>query len=87
MIGDVETHVLTVADVAVFDGGTRPLAAHTHSRPHGTDKVRVGALVIDSATKTKPPTHTHTPVHVERMMQWSMLGLQLTVISRQWWAL
>lgn len=27
------------------------------------------------------------PVHVERMMQWSMLGLQLTVISRQWWAL
>ena len=21
------------------------------------------------------------------MMQWSMLGLQLTVISRQWWAL
>lgn len=27
------------------------------------------------------------PVHVERMMQWSILGLQLTVISRQWWAL
>lgn len=32
--------------------------------------------------------YTHAvPVHVERMMQWSMLGLQLTVISRQWWAL
>ena len=27
------------------------------------------------------------PVQVERIMQWSMLGLQLTVISRQWWAL
>lgn len=31
--------------------------------------------------------HDVVPVHVERMMQWSMLGLQLTVISRQWWAL
>lgn len=31
--------------------------------------------------------HGKVPVHVERMMQWSMLGLQLTVISRQWWAL
>lgn len=27
------------------------------------------------------------PVQVLRMMQWSMMGLQLTVISRQWWAL
>lgn len=34
MICDVETHVLTVTDVAVFDGGTRSLAAHTHSRSH-----------------------------------------------------
>ncbi len=28
-----------------------------------------------------------SPVQVLRMMQWSMMGLQLTVISRQWWAL
>lgn len=27
------------------------------------------------------------PVHVLRMMQWSMMGLQLTVISKQWCAL
>lgn len=27
------------------------------------------------------------PVQVLRMMQWSMMGLQLTVISRQWCAL
>lgn len=27
------------------------------------------------------------PVQVLRMMQWSMMGLQLTVISKQWWAL
>lgn len=29
----------------------------------------------------------HWPVHVLRMIQWSMIGLQFTVISRQWWAL
>lgn len=27
------------------------------------------------------------PVHVLRMIQWSMMGLQLTVISKQWCAL
>lgn len=27
------------------------------------------------------------PVHVLRMMQWSMIGLQFTVISKQWCAL
>lgn len=27
------------------------------------------------------------PVHVLRMMQWSMMGLQFTVISKQWCAL
>ena len=29
MVSDVKPHVLTVADVAVFDGGTSALAAHT----------------------------------------------------------
>lgn len=29
----------------------------------------------------------HKPVHVLRMIQWSIIGLQLTVISKQWCAL
>jgi hypothetical protein len=32
MVSDVKSNVLTVADVAVFDARTRPLAAHTDSR-------------------------------------------------------
>lgn len=31
VVCDVQPYVLTVADVAVFDGWTRALAAHTHS--------------------------------------------------------
>lgn len=31
VICDVESYVLTVTDVAVFDGWTRSLATHTHS--------------------------------------------------------
>lgn len=30
MVSDVEAYVLTVADVTVFDGGTRPLATHAY---------------------------------------------------------
>lgn len=36
VVRDVETHILAVTDVAVLDGRTRPLAAHTHSRSHYT---------------------------------------------------
>jgi len=34
VVRDVEAHVLTVADVAVFDGGKGTLATHAHRRPN-----------------------------------------------------
>jgi len=34
VVRDVQPHVLTVADVAVLDGGTGALTAHAHRRTH-----------------------------------------------------
>ena len=96
MVSDVKSNVLTVADVAVFDGRTRPLAAHTHSRAHWSRETTLPN--IPHWRQTKQAKHRQNiqallwtvctlPVQVDLMIQWSMLGEQLTVISRQWWAL
>lgn len=154
MVSDVKTNVFTVANVAVLDRGTSPLAAYTDSRPHWNKQDRDlfvhsypkqvkicnrdmwfhGVSIMEnppfssnmsSNRKWNPSVQTWNravvffppfypslhfktpqiylvtplkvgkknkgaaglPVHVLRMMQWSMMGLQLTVISKQWCAL
>lgn len=95
VVSDVKTNVFTVTDVAVFDCWTSTLAADTDSWPHWNKQDR--DLLVHLHTFSKEISRGQNrnssgikgslPVHVLRMMQWSMMGLQLTVISKQWCAL
>lgn len=98
MVSDVKTNVFTVADVTVLNCGTSTLAADTDSGPHWNKQRRDLLVHRYLCQYTYQNVHGKRrriqsigqgslPVHVLRMMQWSMMGLQLTVISKQWCAL
>ena len=75
VIRDVQAHVLTIADVAVFDGRTRPLAAHTHSGAHckqreSTDHTPLNSTGIERVCVC-------VCVQAERMMQGGGGGVYL----------